>query len=124
MQQAAPERRPHLALVAFGYWHYGLLLGVIAVAAGLKKAVGDPYDPLDTWVAAELAVGVALFVACDVGFRHTLGIRGSGTRIVAAAVALAMIPIGLWVASLQIAVLTAIVASTLVMEAAQGRRTA
>jgi low temperature requirement protein LtrA len=32
----APEaKRPHLALTAFGYWHWGLLLGIVAIAAGL-----------------------------------------------------------------------------------------
>ena len=41
---APAERRPQLALAAFGYWHYGLLLAVIAIAAGLKKAIGHPYD--------------------------------------------------------------------------------
>jgi low temperature requirement protein LtrA len=122
MVAAKPERRPHLALVAFGYWHYGLLLGVIALAAGLKKAVGDPYDPLSTWIAAELAVGVALFIACDVGFRSALGIRRSGTRIVAALVALATIPIGLQVATVQIAALTAIIAAALIVES-RARRT-
>ena len=60
----APEaKRPHLALVAFGYWHVGLLLGIVAIAAGLKKAVGDPYDPLGGLIAVELAVGTALFLA-------------------------------------------------------------
>src|SRR5436190_18706364 len=34
-----PERRSRLALVAFGYWHYGLVLGIVSVAAGLKKSV-------------------------------------------------------------------------------------
>ncbi len=59
--------RPRLALVGFGYWHYGLLLGVVAVAAGLKKAIADPYQPNEAWVALELAGGVALFLVSDVG---------------------------------------------------------
>ena len=46
MKDASPARRARVALTAFGYWHYGLVLGVVAVAAGLKKAVGDPYDPV------------------------------------------------------------------------------
>jgi low temperature requirement protein LtrA len=56
---APAERRPQLALTAFGYWHYGLLLAVIAVAAGLKKAIGHPFDELDDWMAAALALGTA-----------------------------------------------------------------
>ena len=92
--RADEARRARLALVGFGYWHYGLLLGVVAVAAGLKKAVGDPYDPLAGWIGIELGVGVALFAACTVGFRTTLGIGVSRSRLVAAAAALATIPIG------------------------------
>jgi low temperature requirement protein LtrA len=116
---AAEEvRRPRLALVGFGYWHYGLLLGVVAVAAGMKKAVGDPYDPLDNWIGAELGVGVALFVACTVGFRTTLGLGVSRGRLVAAAAALATIPVGAeWSAAGQLAALMLIVAAALLVEA-------
>jgi low temperature requirement protein LtrA len=94
MSEAPESRRPQLALVGFGYWHYGLLLGVVAVAAGLKKAIGDPYDPLDDLIAVELGVGAALFVACDVGFRRTLGLSRSEIRLAAAAFMLATIPLG------------------------------
>ena len=92
MVDVPEERRPRLALTAFGYWHYGLLLGIVAVAAGLKKAVGDPYEPLDTWIAAEFAAGTALFIVSEVGFRRTLGLGRSGVRLVAAGLALATIP--------------------------------
>src|SRR4051812_19566577 len=68
---APAARRPQLALEAFGYWHYGVLLAVIAVAAGLKKAIAHPYDDLDDWVALALAAGTALYIACDAGFRRT-----------------------------------------------------
>ena len=118
MVEAPPARRARLALVGFGYWHFGLLLGVVALAAGLKKAIGDPYDPLAGWIGLELGVGVALFAACTVGFRTTLGIGVSRSRIVAALAALATIPIGTeWSAAGQLAVLTAIVVAALVVEA-------
>ena len=118
MVKAPPARRARLALVGFGYWHYGLLLGVVAVAAGLKKAIGDPYDPLAGWIGLELGAGVALFAACTVGFRTTLGIGVSRSRLVAAAAALATIPIGTeWTAAGQLAVLTAIVVAALGIEA-------
>ena len=117
MVDAAPEQRPRLALTAFGYWHFGLLIGIVAVAAGLKKAVGDPYDSLDGWIASELAVGTALFVACEVGFRRTLGLRRSGVRLSAAVAALATIPLGTEVAaSAQVGALAAIVSTALAVE--------
>ena len=120
MVSAPAERRPRLALTAFGYWHYGLLLAIVAVAAGLKKAVGDPYDPLETWVALELAAGTALFIGSEVGFRRTLGIGRSGIRLIAALAALATIPLGTEItATAQVGALAAIVVLAL---AAEGSR--
>jgi len=118
LNEATRERRPKLALLGFGYWHYGLLLGVIGLAAGLKKGVGDPYEALDAWIASELAVGVALFIACDVGFRRTLGIPRGGIRLAAAAAALATIPVGTEMsAAAHIGVLAVVVAAALAIEA-------
>ena len=113
-----PERRPELALVGFGYWHYGILLGIVAVAAGLKKAVGHPYDPLDTWIAVALAVGAVLFILCDVGFRRTFGIERNNARLLAAPLLLATIALGTEAdAVAQIGAIAAIVTAALVAEA-------
>jgi low temperature requirement protein LtrA len=120
MVEASESRRARLALVGFGYWHYGLLLGVVAVAAGLKKAVGHPYEDLGGWSGLELAVGVALFTACTVGFRATLGLRISRERLLAAAAALATIPLGVGSSALaQLLALTGIMIAALAVE---GRR--
>ena len=117
MTDAPQERRPQLALAAFGYWHYGLLLGVVAVAAGLKKAIGDPHDPLGDLIAVELGVGAALFIACDVGFRRTLGLRRSEIRLAAAAFMLATIPLGTELSgAAQVGALAAIAALALAVE--------
>jgi low temperature requirement protein LtrA len=117
LNEAPEERRPQLALTAFGYWHYGLLLGVVAFAAGLKKAIGDPYEPLADLIAVELGVGVALFVACDVGFRRTLGLSRSEIRLAAAAAMLATIPIGTELSgAAQVGALAAIAALALAVE--------
>jgi low temperature requirement protein LtrA len=125
LESMPPERRPTVAVIGFGYWHLGLLLGVIALAAGLKKAVGDPYDPLEAWVAGELAVGVALFVASDVGFRRTLGIPNGGARLAVTALALATIPIGTELAAAaQVGVLAALVVLGLAAEASLRARQA
>jgi low temperature requirement protein LtrA len=120
----APEaKRPQLALMAFGYWHVGLLIGVVAMAAGLKKAVADPYEPLSSFSAVELAVGVALFLLCEVGFRRTLGIGRSGIRIAAAVAAPATIPLGTELdAKAEIGALAGIVALALVAEGFLARR--
>jgi len=117
MIDASESRRARLALVGFGYWHYGLLLGVVAVAAGLKKTIGHPYDDLGGWSGLELALGVALFTACTVGFCATLGLGISRIRLLAATAAIATIPLGTgWSALAQLVALTAIVITALVAE--------
>jgi low temperature requirement protein LtrA len=121
MVSAGESRRARLALVGFGYWHYGLLLGVVAVAAGLKKAIGDPYDDIGGWIGIELALGVAIFLWCSAGFCRTLGLETSAPRLVAGTAALATIPIGTeWTAVAQLAALTAIVAAALLVEGRRG----
>ena len=121
-QDAAPEHRANLALIGFGYWHYGILLGIVAIAAGLKKAVGHPYDPLETWIAVGLAAGTVLFILCDVGFRRTFGIERNNARLLAAPLILATIPLGTDAeAVIQIGAISAIVVAALLAESAPPR---
>ena len=61
-----PARQPWIALEGFGVAHYFLLLGIVLAAAGIKKAIGHAYDPLETREALVLGGGVALFLAADV----------------------------------------------------------
>lgn len=117
MHDAPPERRPLLALSGFGYWHYGLLLGVVKFAAGLKKALASAYVPLEPWVAGELAVGTALLLASDEGFRRSLGLAASRAGDAAPAAALATIPAGSEIgAAPQLALLAAAVAGAIVAD--------
>jgi low temperature requirement protein LtrA len=93
---AVPEdRRAAVAVRAFGYWHLPVLLGIIVLAAGLKHAIGHPFDRLDAAHALLLAGGAAIFLAGDVGFRRTLRLGPGRLRAAAAVLALATIPIGL-----------------------------
>lgn len=64
---AAPrERRPTLALNAYGYWHLVMLPGIITMAA-LKKVTGEPFAYLPA--AQALAGGVVgVFLLAEVGF--------------------------------------------------------
>jgi low temperature requirement protein LtrA len=87
-------RRARVALLAFGYAHYPLLLGIVALAAGMKKAIGHPGDPLHAGPALALAGGVAAFLLADVAFRRVLSIGRTRYRLAGAAVALATVPLG------------------------------
>src|SRR4051794_283160 len=113
---ASAERRPQLALTAFGYWHYGLLLAVIAVAAGLKKAIAYPHEGLEHWIALALAAGTALYIACDAGFRRTFGLPRNTARLIAVLLALATFPLGTAVGgAAQVAALALIIAVAVVV---------
>ncbi|MEA2292825.1 MAG: hypothetical protein QOE86_464 [Solirubrobacteraceae bacterium] len=117
LMSAPVAERPQLAIEAWGYCHLGLLLGVIGVAAGIKTAVGHPFDALDGKAALLLAGGVALYLVSDVLFRRRLAIRGGGLRAAAAVVALATIPAGTaGSAAAQLALLVAIFGGALVVE--------
>ncbi len=94
MAAATPERRGFLALVGFGYTHLPMLLGIVAVAAGLEEAIAHPYDALEVDAAAFLAGGAALFLLADVSFRRLLAIGTGGPRALTALVLLATIPLG------------------------------
>jgi low temperature requirement protein LtrA len=110
--RALPVRdRPLAALDAFGLAHLALLLGIVALAVGLKKATGHAYDPLHDGPALALAGGAALFLAGDVAFRWRLRLGRSWARAAAAVIAPATIPLGTEVAAVaQIAALTLVVA--------------
>jgi low temperature requirement protein LtrA len=119
---APAPMRPWMALHGFGFAHYFLLLGIVLVAVGLKKATGHAGDELTTGQALMLGGGVALFLAADVWFRRVLGLGREIHRAVAAVLALATVVLGTGVAAVaQLAVLVAILGAALAGEGALKR---
>jgi low temperature requirement protein LtrA len=119
---APAPRQPWIALHGFGFAHYFLLLGIVLVAVGLKKATGHAGDELTTGQALALGGGVALFLAADVWFRRVLGLGREIHRAVAAVLALATVVLGTGVAAVaQLAVLVAILGAALAGEGALKR---
>jgi low temperature requirement protein LtrA len=112
-----PEQRTWKAFLAFGVWHLPILLGIVTAAAGVKKAIGHPFDHLHSGQALALAGGVAIFMAGDALFRRTLAIGTGATRVAIGVAALATIPLGLEVsAGAQIAALSVLLTATLAAE--------
>ncbi|HJT99994.1 MAG TPA: low temperature requirement protein A [Actinomycetes bacterium] len=121
------DQRGWVAVQAFGYCHLLMLLGIIALAAGLKDAIGHAFDPLDLAHALLLAGGAAAFLAGDILFRRVLRIGPARHRAVAAALALATVPVGLAASAvLQLSVLGIVLGGSLAAESAtvrsRGRR--
>jgi low temperature requirement protein LtrA len=122
-----PRRRARDALRSYGYAHYPILAGIVAVSAGIKKATSHAFGHVSLAQAIALGGGVALFLAGDLVFRRILRLGPSGYRLVALAGALASIPLGLVVAAGQLAVLVVVLAVPLSIEgyrrlAAEGHR--
>ncbi len=114
---ADPALRPRLALGGYFYAYIPMLLGIVAIAAGLKTAIGHPGTALPAGPAVALAGGVTLFLAGDVLFRWVLGTGIPWYRAAAAAAALAAWPVAVAVdAAAGIALLTATVAAALAAE--------
>jgi low temperature requirement protein LtrA len=120
---AVPEhQRAAVAVRAFGYWHLPILLGIIVLAAGLKHAIGHALEPLDPAHALLLAGGIAVFLAGDVGFRHTLRLGPGRLRALAAVLALATVPLGLAASAvLQLSLLGIVLSGALAAESARAR---
>jgi low temperature requirement protein LtrA len=117
LTDAAGPERPWMALHGFGMAHFFLLLGIVLVAVGVKKATGHAYDELTYAQALALGGGVALFLAANVAFRRVLRIGRSPHRAAAAVAALATIPLGAEVAAIaQIGGLAAVLAVALARE--------
>jgi low temperature requirement protein LtrA len=111
-----PTRRARVALAAFGWAHYFLLLGIVVVAAGVKKAVGHAFDHLTFGQALALAGGLAIYLLGDVAFRRVLRIGRLRYRAIGAVLALATIPVGLAYAGAQIALLIVLLVAVLTVE--------
>ena len=89
-----PARRARAALEAYGWAHYVLLLGIVATAAGIKKAVSHPVGHLTWPQALVLGAGLALYLLGDVWFRRVLRIGRLRYRLVGAIAMLATVPVG------------------------------
>ncbi|MBC6457628.1 low temperature requirement protein A [Actinomadura sp. HBU206391] len=116
--------RTQLTMFGYFYAHIPIVVGVIVMAAGVKKAVGHAWEPLHGGPAIALASGVALYLAGQVLFRRIMRIGPSRIRTAAVPVALATIPIGLWTAAAELVALTVVVAATLVAERLAATRAA
>ncbi|HEX8005574.1 MAG TPA: low temperature requirement protein A, partial [Trebonia sp.] len=94
-----------------------MLLGIIAVAAGLKRALAHPGVGLPAGPALALTGGVALFMAGAAAFRRALAIGSPWYRATGAGVALAAWPAAVAIdADAGILLLAAVVAITLLAE--------
>ncbi len=98
------KEQNELARDSYSYLHFVLIAGVVLVALGLKKTIGDVDKPLKEAPAFALLGGVAIYLIGHVllRYRHIRSINRE--RLILAAVLLAAVPLAtevdaIWVAA-------------------------
>jgi low temperature requirement protein LtrA len=125
MTRADPADRPAVALQAYFYAYIPMLLGIVALAAGVKRVIGHAGGAFSYPACLALGGGVALYLAGDAAFRHALRIGTQRYRAAAAALALAASAVGVTLSvTAEIALLTVIVSAALAADTISGRRPA
>ncbi len=89
----AGTERNEVARDSYSYLHFPMVAGIVLVALGMKKTLGDTGEPLKLVPTVALLGGAALYLLAHVAFRwrniHTLNRQ----RLVVAAALVAFIPI-------------------------------
>ena len=119
------EARARLARDAYSYLHLPMIAGIVLMALGLEEvlaAVGGEHghtigDPLATLPLVAMCSGVALFLLAHVAFTFRVERLVKVRRVIAAALVLALIPVGLELPALgALALLVALMVLLIVVE--------
>jgi low temperature requirement protein LtrA len=125
-RDSSGDRRLRIARDSYSYLHLPMIAGIVLVALGVKKTLGDVDEPLKTIPSVALFGGVAVYYAGHLGFR----LRNVGSvnrpRLLALVVCLALIPLGTEVdAIVALALASAVTSAVVAYEAiryAEARR--
>jgi low temperature requirement protein LtrA len=115
LAQATPGREQNsMARDSYSYMHYPMVAGIVLVALGMKKTIGDVGKELELVPAAALLGGTAVYLLAHVGFRlrnlHTLNKQ----RLLTAVVLVAAVPVATEIPALASVGLVATVLSALI----------
>jgi low temperature requirement protein LtrA len=99
MMRADPVTRAGMGVYGYYYAHLLMISGIVIAAAGMQPALAesahvDPADAGPTTTGWLLSAGVALYLVGGAAFRMLLRIGTPWGRLAAAAVALALAPLG------------------------------
>jgi low temperature requirement protein LtrA len=117
VKAAKGRERNELARDSYSYLHFPMIAGIVLLAVGLKKTLGDVEEPLKLVPAVAMLGGTALYLLAHVAFRwrnlHTLNRQ----RLVCAILLLALLPIAVELPSLAtLAVLAAVLVALIAYE--------
>jgi low temperature requirement protein LtrA len=93
LTHAPPGReRNEIARDSFSYLHFPMVAGIVLLALGLKKTLGDVGEPLKIVPATAMLGGTAIYLLAHVAFRWRNVHRLSWQRLVAAVALVALLP--------------------------------
>jgi low temperature requirement protein LtrA len=93
LARAAPGREQNeIARDSYSYLHFAMVAGIVLLALGMKKTLGDVGEPLKLVPAAALLGGTALYLLAHVAFRLRNVRTLNKQRLVTALLLLALIP--------------------------------
>ncbi|MBU3750457.1 MAG: low temperature requirement protein A [Mycobacterium sp.] len=107
--------RNALARDAYTYLHLPMVVGIVFLALGLKKALAEPDATLKMLVALALFGGVALYLLAHVAFRWRSVRSVNFPRSIVAGMLLACVPLGKVLPALASVALIAVVVNALVV---------
>jgi low temperature requirement protein LtrA len=118
LTRAKPGREQNeIARDSFSYLHFPMVAGIVLVALGMKKTLGDVDDHLKAVPALAMLGGTALYLLAHVAFRWRNVHRFNSARFACAILLVALIPLAIEIdALLTLALLAAILVVLLVYE--------
>jgi low temperature requirement protein LtrA len=114
LRAARGDARARLARDSYSYLHLPMIAGIVLLALGVKKTIGDVDEPLKAVPAVALCGGVALYLIAQVAFKMRV-VRSLGfPRLAAAGACLALIPVATRVDALAAVLAIAAICAALV----------
>jgi low temperature requirement protein LtrA len=108
-----------IARDSFSYLHFPMIAGIVLVALGLKKTLGDVEEPLKLVPAVATLGGTALYLLAHVAFRWRNVHRFSTQRLICAIGLLILIPLATEIPALAtLAIITVALAAVIAWETA------
>ena len=115
LARAAPGREQNeIARDSYSFLHFPLVAGIVLIAVGMKKTLGEVGKPLDLEVVVALLGGTALYLLGHVAFRlrniRTLNVQ----RLLCAGLLLALVPVAVEIDALATVALIAALLTALI----------
>jgi len=92
LSDAVGREQNEIARDSYSFLHLPMVAGIVLVALGMKKTLGDIGDPLKLVVAMAMMTGAAMYLLAHVAFRYRNVHTVNKPRLITAAVCLALIP--------------------------------